>query len=67
MDESLVIQSDGVTQAKRPRVVPAHDDGRLADRDAPAHSQDASTAAALERIANTLDSIHEILLSIASE
>jgi len=29
MDESLVTQSDGVTQAKRPRVVPGGDDGKL--------------------------------------
>jgi hypothetical protein len=29
MDESLVIQSDGVTAAKRPRVVMGLDDGRL--------------------------------------
>lgn len=29
MDESLVTQSDGTTQAKRPRVVPGGDDGSL--------------------------------------
>lgn len=29
MDESLVTQSDGVTEAKRPRVVPGGDDGSI--------------------------------------
>jgi hypothetical protein len=29
MDESLVLQSDGTTEAKRPRVVPGFDDGSL--------------------------------------
>lgn len=31
MDESLVVQSDGATLAKRPRVVMGFDDGRLID------------------------------------
>lgn len=29
MDESLVLQADGTTEAKRPRVVPGFDDGSL--------------------------------------
>lgn len=55
MDESLVTQSDGVTEAKRPRVVPGGDDGVLqtfqeTQRRTDAHVKDTDTNELLKSI-----------------
>ena len=49
MDESLVVQSDGATSAKRPRVVLGDDTGNLYDRDHPVPTADRDLRAAAER------------------
>lgn len=66
MDESLVTQSDGVTQAKRPRVVPAHDDGRVANKYAPSFAADEQAHVQLDQIARRLDDIYMLLLTALS-
>lgn len=49
MDESLVTQSDGTTQVKRPRVVPGDDEGNLFGKKNPMPVQDTSQRLAYER------------------
>ncbi len=49
MDESLITQSDGVTQAKRPRVVSGDDDGNLFGARNPTPVQDRAQREANER------------------
>lgn len=59
MDESLVTQFDGTTQAKRPRVVPGGDDGSLQAFD---HDGLQNRAAVVDRQAVIL--LREILLEM---
>jgi len=48
LDESLITQSDGVTQAKRPRVAIGDDKGRLYDACNPMPVQDVAARRAAE-------------------
>lgn len=71
MDESLVTQSDATTTAKRPRVSVAFgaDDGRgrLVDSAHPLPTTDERCAAALERIADDLAELKEVLFAFMED